>query len=385
MLSDTGNRLSRLMPPVLLTTLLCFVLGVLLPRLLPVAPSAPLHLILALGIMPLIFAAMIYFVPVLTRSGAPESRVLLNIFGGLLAGVILAIGLFMIFHLYLLAAAVALVTVIGLSHWMRQRAKQTFGSPHPGLLWYRLALLMLGLALAAIILGFIWPQQWLELRRLHLHLNILGFVGLTTLGTLRVLLPTVGGFQDQQAGPWLMREWRLLVAGTILIAAGAAWLPSMSLAGLILWLAPLTKLIHDTLWQQRNTLWLVNGAAPSLAIAITGLIISLLIGTAHGMGRFTTTHMSELFILMFLMPLVTGAATHLLPLWLWPGAQAEQQTECRQILGRFALIRSLLFLLSGVLLVLDLTWAWIPALLAMVQFISLVIWQTIHSRSTQSI
>jgi len=384
MLSDKGNQLSRLMPPLLLTTLLGFVVGILLPHLLPVAPSAPLHLILAIGIMPLIFAAMIYFVPVLTRSGAPESKVLLNVIGGLLAGIILAISLFLIFRLYLLAAVIALLAVGGLSNWMHQRAKQTFGTPHPGLLWYRLALLMLGLALAAIIIGSLWSQQWLGLRRLHLHLNILGFVGLTALGTLRVLLPTVGGFQDQQAGPWLMREWRLLVAGTILIATGAAWLPIISLAGLILWLIPLGKLAYSTLWQQRKDLWRSNGAAPSLSIAIAGLIISLALGAVHGMGWLTTTHMSELFILMFLMPLVSGAATHLLPLWLWPGAQAEQQAESRHILGRFALARSLFFMLSAILLIVELPWSWTPAMIAMVQFILVAIRQTMiaNTRST---
>ncbi len=379
MLSDKGSRLPGLMPLLLLTTLLCFVVGTVLPHLITIAPSAPLHLILAVGIMPLIFGAMIYFVPVLTRSGSPEPKVLLNIYGVLLAGTILAISLFLIFKLYLLAAVIALLAVIGLSHWMRQRARQAFGSPHPGLLWYQLALLLLGVAMVAIILASLWPQQWLSLRKLHLHLNILGFVGLTALGTLRVLLPTVGGFQDMDAGPWLMREWRLLLAGILLISIGAAWLPLLTLAGLILWLIPLGRMIYRMLWLRRRELWLAHGAAPALAIAITGLICSLLLGAAHGMGWLATIHMSELFILMFLMPLVTGAATHLLPLWLWPGAQAEQQNRSRSILGRFALVRSLLFPLSALLLVFDLPWSWLAAIFAMAQFLSVALWQTINA------
>ncbi len=378
---DKGNRLTGLMPRLLLTTLLCFVVGILLPRVLPITPSAPLHLILAIGIMPLIFGAMIYFVPVLTRSGAPESAALLNILGALLAGIIVVISLFLMFKLYLFAAIIALFAVAGLSRWMQQRAKNTFGSPHPGLLWYRLALLMLGLALIAIILGSIWPDQWLALRKLHLHLNILGFVGLTALGTLRVLLPTVGGFQDPEAGPWLMREWRPLVTGTILIAVGAAWVPLISLAGLILWLISLSRLVFGTLWTQRRELWSINGAAPSLVIATVGLSLSLVMGASHGMSWLATTHMSEIFILMFLMPLVTGAATHLLPLWLWPVAQAEQQARSRDILGRFSLIRSLLFQLSGILLLTDLPWSWFPAIIGMAQFISSVLWQMASSRA----
>jgi hypothetical protein len=368
------------MPLLLLTTLLCFVVGILLPRLTPLPPSAPLHLILAGGIMPLIFAAMIYFVPVLSRSGPPEPGALLNIVGALVAGGILVISLLLIFKLYLLAAVIALLAVIGLSNWMRKRAQQAFGSPHPGLLWYRLALLLLGSALIAIILGSIWTEQWLALRKLHLHLNILGFVGLTAMGTLRVLLPTVGGFQDPDAGPWLMREWRPLVAGTILIAVAAAWFPLIGLAGLILWLVPLGRLAYGMLWVQRRALWSTHGAAPSLGLAIVGLIFTLVLGAVHGMGWLATTHMSELFILMFLMPLVTGAATHLLPLWLWPGAQAEQQTKSRNTLGRFALIRGLLFLLSGVLLVMNAPWSWLPAIAAIAQFASVSLWQTTSAR-----
>ncbi|MCP3669298.1 MAG: hypothetical protein GY814_02455 [Gammaproteobacteria bacterium] len=371
------------MPLLLLTTLLCFVVGIVLPRLTAITPSAPLHLILALGIMPLIFGAMIYFVPVLTRSGSPEPKVLLSIYGAMLAGVILTTSLLLIFKLYLLAAVIALLAVAGLSYWMQQRARQSFGSPHPGLLWYRLALLLLGAALVAIILASLWPQQWLNLRRLHLHLNILGFVGLTALGTLRVLLPTVGSFQDMNAGPWLMHEWRLLFAGTLLIAVGAAWFPPITLAGLLLWLIPLGRLAYGLLWLKRRKLWLADGAAPSLATASIGLIISLLLGAAHGLGWLATTHMSELFILMFLMPLVSGAATHLLPLWLWPGAQTEQQNRSRTTLGRFALIRSMLFQLSGMLLIFDLPWSWLPAMVAMAQFLSVALWQTTNKAVVQ--
>jgi len=372
------------MPLLLLTTLFCFVVGTVIPRLIAITPSAPLHLILAVGIMPLIFGAMIYFVPVLTRSGSPEARVLLNVYGALLAGAILAISLFLIFKLYLLAAVIALFAVAGLSYWIRQRARQTFGSPHPGLIWYRLALLLLGVALIAIILASLWPQQWLSLRKLHLHLNILGFVGLTALGTLRVLLPTVGGFQDMDAGPWLMREWRMLFTGILLIAVGAAWFPLLTLAGLILCLIPLGRLTYAMLWLKRKELWLAHGAAPALSIAITGLVCSLILGALHGMGWLVTTHMSELFILMFLMPLVTGTATHLLPLWLWPGAQAEQQNHSRSILGRFALTRSLLFPLSAVLLFFELPWSWLPAIVAMLQFLSMALWQTSNKANVKN-
>ncbi|MCW8904939.1 hypothetical protein, partial [Sedimenticola sp.] len=65
-------KLHPLLIVLLLTTLAGFASGLLLPQVLPLRPSAPLHLIFALGIMPLIMGAMTYFVPVLTRTRAAE-------------------------------------------------------------------------------------------------------------------------------------------------------------------------------------------------------------------------------------------------------------------------------------------------------------------------
>jgi hypothetical protein len=46
-------------------------------------------------------------------------------------------------------------------------------------------------------LGLLWPAGLCGLARLvHLHLNTLGFIGLTAIGTLHVLMPTVLGQPD---------------------------------------------------------------------------------------------------------------------------------------------------------------------------------------------
>lgn len=365
--SGLGQRLPSLMVALVATALLSGLLGLVLPQLFTLYPPATLHLVLALGIMPLILGAMTYFIPVLTRTGSPETRDLIPPLVGLAAGLLIALSLFLLYRLYPIAAVVGLIAVGWISWWAWKRAKSTLGRPHPGLLWYQLALGALALGLLAIIIAAFWPEQWLALKRLHLHLNILGFVGLTALGTLRVLLPTVGGFADPKTGPWLMQGWRWLVAGTLLIAVGAAWLPLLSVLGLLLWLIPLAQLFAD-LFAHRKSLVAWHGAAPSLVAALLGLLLCLLAGGLHGLTDFAPRPTTDAFILAFLLPLVTGAATHLLPLWLY-SSSPERQAPFRNQLGHLSGLRGLLFLTAGVLTLMGQPWAFLLGLSALVHFL----------------
>lgn len=365
-------KLHPLLIVLLLTTLMGFASGLLLPQLLPLRPSAPLHLIFALGIMPLIMGAMTYFVPVLTRTRTAEPRALAPALLALAAGLLLSFSLFFSFSLYPLAALLGLVAAGWLSLWILQRKRQTLGRPHPGLLWYQLALLALIGGLLAILAAFFLPEQWGPLRRLHLHLNLLGFVGLTALGTLRVLLPTTGGYSDPDAGPWLMQQWPWMVAGTLLIAAGAAWSPAAALLGVLLWLLPLARLLKSLLVTHRSTVWRSHGAVTSLAGAVLGLLVILLSGAAHAEGWLPPTNTTHAFIPLFLLPLVSGAATHLLPLWLSTGNKQREQS-LRSRLGRYSAVRATLFLLGGLFILAGQGWGLVPVLLALAQFLVTVL------------
>lgn len=352
-----------------ITALLSFLLGLLLPEFLELPPAAPLHMILALGIMPLILGAMTYFIPVLTRTGTPAAHTFLPPLAALIAGTLVALSLSLTYRLYPLAAALALSAIGGLLLWAQQRARATLGHPHPGLLWYQLALAALALGLAAITLAAFWPEQWLPLKRLHLHINTLGFVGLTALGTLRVLLPTVAGFPDPQAGPWLMQEWRWLVIGTLLIAVGTAWLPLLAEIGLLLWLIPLARLAHSLLLLHRKKIWHWHGAATPLATAVIGLLLCLVAGALHGHGLLPASQANQAFVMAFLLPLVTGAATHLLPLWLWQKEPQEKQQALRDRIGRLSGIRSIAFLLAGMLALMAQPWALLLSIAALLHFL----------------
>lgn len=362
------NR-NRLLIGLLLITLIGFTGGLLLPHLQATRPSAPLHLIFAIGIMPLIFGAMTYFVPVLTRTGATGPDALLPALLGLLAGLLVSYSLLADFTLYPYAAIIGLLATGWLGHWIRQRKKNMLGTPHPGLLWYELALLALFLGLLAILAGHFIPQQWPHLRRLHLHLNTLGFIGFTALGTLRVLLPTSGRYADPGTGPWLISGWRWLAGGTLLIAVGAAWLPPLSLAGLALWLWPAGRFVYSLLFTFRHAVWRWNGATTPLACATLGLLLLALSGAGHGLGWLPGNATTQAFIPLFLLPLVSGAATHLLPLWITTAQDPAREQALRTRLGRHSALRALLFFAGGLTLLAGQPWGLLLILPALLHFL----------------
>lgn len=309
---------------------------------------AVLHLILAVGAMPLIFGAMLHFIPVLTRTRAPGA-----VLGSLpvlaLAGGALAVAAFSVSGMTwgrYAGACLAAAAASALLVWSRRRRTTMLGRPHPGLAWYEAALACLVCALLAILASALWPQQWVGLRRLHLHLNTLGFIGLTAMGTLAVLLPTVAGRPDPEVGPWLRRNLRWALAGTVLVAVGAGWFGPLAWVGAVLWAIPSGRLGARWLQLYRVEIFAWHGAAPLLAAALAGFVLSLLSGAAATVFPVSTP--TSVYIAGFLPPLVSGAATQLLPGWRRPGAQGDWHVGLRGRLGRFGGVRAALFCIGGI-------------------------------------
>ncbi|TXH75345.1 hypothetical protein [Thiobacillus sp.] len=315
-----------------------------------------LHLILAVGAMPLIFGAMSHFIPVLTRtrtSGAGLAGLsVLALTGGILA--VAAFGLPGMAWGRYAGAFLALMAAGLLLAWSRRRQAGMLGRPHPGLAWYEAALACLACALLAILAGAFWPQQWAGLRRLHLHLNTLGFIGLTAVSTLAVLLPTVAGRSDPQVAAWLRHNLPWAMAGTALVAVGAAWFGPLAGLGAMLWAVPLGRLAARWLRLYRSEIFAWHGAAPLLAAALAGFATSLLFGVAA--VAFPVSTPTSAFVAGFLPPLVSGAASQLLPVWLHPGMQGEWHAALRSRLGRYGGVRAALFCLAGIAGGMDQEW-----------------------------
>ncbi len=325
------------------------------------APQLAAHLALALGVMPLILAVMGYFVAVLTRSGGAGLAAwwppVLAWGGGALAVFSFASD-FSALRLAL-AAALAGLAALGLGGWALNRVRHMLGPRHRGLDWYLAALGFLLLALLAVILMPLFPVQRNALRLFHLHANLLGFVGLTALGTLQVLLPTCMGQPDPDAVWRLRRDLKWAAAGALLIAVGAtSRLPgpgtmiglAPALLGTVLYGIVILRMLHA--WQSRfgRALFQIHGAAPSLTSAALGLLGLLIVGIAHGFDWLQARPAVAGFVIAFLLPLVSGAAAHLLPTWLRPGAQTPWHQVLRTRLCRWAGIRGLLLLLLGLLI-----------------------------------
>lgn len=319
-----------------------------LPWSLEASRAAALHLILAVGAAPLILGAMSHFIPVLTRTRKAGKGVstlpLVALAGGMLAMTSFALPGAALGQK--LGAGLMLVASTSLIVWSRSRRGGMLGRPHPCLAWYEAALLCLVLALLAILAAAFWPQYWIALRNLHLHLNTLGFVGLTAFSTLAVLLPTAAGKPDAGAVARLRGDLSWAVLGTCMIAVGAGWVPLLAVLGALVWAVPLVRMAAAWLRLYRDDILAWHGAAPLLAAAFAGFSCSLLVGGAATV--YPAASPASVFVVGFMPPLITGAATQLLPVWMRPGPQGEWHARMRTQLGRHGGIRALLFCISGI-------------------------------------
>lgn len=310
-------------------------------------PAAAMHVAFAMGVVPLIFGAMLHFIPVLTLSGTPNRVINALPFLAQILGAVVVSAMqgwlprYALHGVALVNGIVALVLLV----WMSDRARQCVGRPHPGWRWYASALAVLALAMLSI--PFMDSDHGQVARLFHMHANTLGFVGLAALGTLPVLLPTVIGKPELRAAWWLQRWCLRMLAGVLALAVGAALFPPLSIVGVAVLLAGIFVLgrrwVTTFGWQ---ALW-QDGAAASLALAVAGFCALLLVGVAHGLGLIPARPAIAGFIACFLMPLLTGALTQLLPVWRHPGPLTSAREMLRARLAKGGQVRAILFIAGG--------------------------------------
>ena len=315
-------------------------------------PLAVAHLAFVVGVVPLIFAAMMHFVPVLTRTGEPDRHLTSLPLAAQATGLtaVAAMQGWLPYGVVYLAAAVDLAMAAILLNWIALRARAALGSPHPSWRWYGTALGCLMLALSAIVLIPVWPSYERALRIFHLHLNTLGLVGLAALGTLPVLLPTALGQADPEAGGWLRRRLWLVTSGALMVATGAVIAWPFAAPGTALVLVAALGLLGQ--WGRRFGVWplVSDGVTASLLAAVSGLVLTLAAGLLHGAGVISTRPSLLAWGSGFLLPLVSGALSQLLPVWRWPGPQTPERLLMRRKLASSGSVRAALFLASAVAL-----------------------------------
>ncbi|MBI4985304.1 MAG: NnrS family protein [Rhodocyclales bacterium] len=313
-------------------------------------PAALWHLVFAVGALPMILSAMGYFVPVLTRSSEAPRWLALAPLTALAAG--LGIVVFFLHGapvLRLAAPWLALAALAGFAGWLGWRWQRCLGRPNPCLAWYAAALALLGAGLLAVAVAPGLPGQAHALRVLHLHLNTLGFMGLTALGTLQVLLPTIAGSPDPSAVQRLSADLKWSVLGALLIGVGAAWWVPLVFLGTLAYAWPLLRLLSHALRAWGPKIVGSGDTVPLLVAAAGGLGLVLGHGLLHTVAPATAAGIIPLFVIAFLLPLVSGAAGHLLPVWLRPGVQSPWHGIRRRQLAFGARGRALLLLGGGLL------------------------------------
>lgn len=309
------------------------------------------HIIFAIGVVPLILGAMVHFIPVLARSKNSGKFIRLlpatTLLGGVLVTSYFAFPQIVPFAHYL-GAAIIIIAVASLGYWAYRLRSKAIGTPHPCLDWYLAAMICLFIALGAILMGHFIPAQRAALRLLHLHLNTLGFIGITALGTLQVLLPTAVQRPDPKVATRMHKHLKWVVAGTLITACGAAWHPGFSWIGVPLLAIPFFGILKSWLQLYSKEIFKIHGATPALATALCGYAVAVVLGAAHAY-HYPYFNPVATFIIAFLMPLVTGAVSYLLPLWLRPGQQTTWHQAARKHLGFGGGLRALIFLTGGMM------------------------------------
>ena len=313
------------------------------------------HLVFAVGALPLILAAMSYFVPVLTRSGKTP-RLLAGI---PLAAVIAGTGIVGFFvhgtpALRFAAPWIALVAVALFAFWLALRWHRCLGHANPCIAWYAAALGLLALGLIAVAVAPYWPERAHALRVFHIHINTLGFIGVTALGTMQVLLPTIAGQIDTGATERLTRDLKWSAGGAFILALGVTLAPPLAVIGAVAYAWPPLRLIGHVWRNWRTGILSAGSTLPLLVAGLTGLCFVLVQGGLHTFDITTGAAAIPLFIIAFLLPLVSGAAGHLLPVWLLPGIRNAWHTESRRRLAYGARARGVLLLTGGVMAALGL-------------------------------
>jgi hypothetical protein len=87
-----------------------------------------------------------------------------------------------------------------------------------------------------------------------------------------------------------------------------------------------------------------------LAAALSGFLLLILLGVGHAFRVLGGQDAVPAFVVAFLLPLVTGALSQLLPVWCHPGRRTEARERMRGALVSGGVLRSFLFLAGGLVL-----------------------------------
>jgi nitrite reductase (NO-forming) len=283
----------------------------------------PLHLALAGAVSVAIAGAMQNFA--LTLSAAPDARpavVWIQFAAANVGAAMIAVGYPAELGWLVAAGGSLFVGAVLVLGWLVARARRIGLNRR-----HVLPFAMYGAAIAAALLGGTLgavvgshavddAETWLQLRRAHLSLNVLGWVSLTIAGTLVTFLPTVLRIR--------MPAWRGAAAGALLVVgAGAIALglglgaEAVAIAGGVAYAAGALGVGWMALKAFRMPrTWPVPVAAKHLVFALGWFIVGTLLlpwAVADGLVRFREAFLAA-FVGGWAVQTLLGAWQYLLPM-----------------------------------------------------------------------
>ncbi|OQW63759.1 MAG: hypothetical protein BVN29_15255 [Nitrospira sp. ST-bin5] len=292
---------------------------------------AHVHAALVGGVAQMILGAMLIFISplLLTGQNRRESHpALFATINGSAAGMVAGFGL----HNYTVIGISGLFVVASFLWLARDtwlQARQSLNAPPLNLWYYALAGLALfgGLACGETM-AFAWAQQSFGYVRLaHIHLNILGFITLTIIGTMHNLLPTV--LNAPLASPRHARivMWLFPLGLAVLIGGflNSSVMIEMAGGGVLVLSALLYASNLFTTWLRSSH----EGSAASdhLLVATFFLVLTLVLGVLVAANNIATTpimpfgslHLvayTHMALIGFILQTIVGALSHLVPVTL---------------------------------------------------------------------
>ena len=167
----------------------------------------------------------------------------------------------------------------------------------------------------------------------HLHANLLGWVGLTIIGTLVTLLPTVLGAQiHPRAISFAGNGLKVLLVGSVGIVVtaflGQRGFLAVSIityaAGAAITLAPALLLLRSNRPDRASSWMLLNGAIGLIVLLLSDVIVIVSSPSPEKILVTIEGHALLIFTL-WLFPTLLGALTYLLPVVLARGPAATKK------------------------------------------------------------
>jgi hypothetical protein len=310
-----------------LVVFLSMVLGIRLP---PVLRLLHVHGALIGGVAQMILGAMLAFIPPLLMSGRGRSDSHPVLYAFMNVGTIAVLSGFAMRDYTWVGVSGLLVIVAFVSLFAQavRQARSSLVAPPLNLWFYGVALIALlgGLGMGeALALGLVSPAGIGQARLAHIHLNLLGFITLTIIGTMHNLFPTVVNGR-LHSGRLAQMTFFLLPLGIALLIAGfllsALWFQIAAgfvlLTGVVLYAYNIVRTWTDAGRPH-------NAAIDHLLIGTLFLVMAIPIGILVSMNYlwhpprvpFGTLHLvayTHLALIGFILQTTFGALSHLLPI-----------------------------------------------------------------------